>query len=93
MNPSINEWCFSIQNPGAEPENQRKCISGIVTGSTVFDDGDNITIFSIQNVTMHGDDILVTTFSGAVYILGVVDPHYEMQYPNAIGRLLKAYEQ
>lgn len=93
MKPTINEWCVSIQNPGAEPENQRKCISGIVTGSTVFDDGDYITTSSIQNVTTPSDEVSVTTFSGSVYILGRVDPHYETQYPNAMGRLLKAYAQ
>lgn len=94
MNPIINNWCVTGQNPYKAPEAQSKCIGGMVTGSGVFDDGSTIITSAIKSATQGENGVVsITTGSGSVYDLGSVDPDYEARYQGATERLLKAYGQ
>ncbi len=94
MSAILNNWCVVAHNPYKAPEEQSKCISGTVTGSEKFDDGATIITSSIKSATQDADGVVsVTTYTGSVYVLGVVDPNYEQLYPGAKERLLKSYGQ
>jgi hypothetical protein len=88
-NPRIENWgIVSLDfNPYQPPEAQAKGLAGTVFGHPEFPDGADITTSAIQGVRTEGDHIFVQTRSRE-YLLGVVNPAYEEQYPNARQRVV-----
>jgi len=69
----LEQWAVSnLSGPYTPPECQIRCISGVVSGSPLFEDGKFITTSRIVSV----EGRVVTTNSGSEYTLGDPDPDY-----------------
>ena len=84
----LEKWCVvSRACPSLQPpEQERRCLHGLVTGHPDCVDGRAVTTSLI--VGRNGNRVV--TKSGSEYELGEVDAFYESLHPEARGRLLAA---
>lgn len=79
----IENWSLLNVYPYTAPECQQPSLNGDVFGHPDISDGMNITTSSVKKV----ENGIAETYSGSFYELGVVNPEYEAQFPNALERL------
>lgn len=84
--PRMENWsiCNFLPDEYAAPESGVPVLRGEVHDHERFEDGTYITTSKIVAVSKDKD---ITTVSGSVYVLGVVDAEYEKMFPGAKDRL------
>ena len=89
----LESWCVTPLpvSPYTPPEGAPHGLHGTVYGHPMFEDGATITTTEVAGLVVDGDNIVARTRSGTQYVLGAVDPKYEMAYPNSRQRLVNAY--
>lgn len=90
--PYLQNWSV-IHSPSDSykpPETLQHFLCGDVTNHPEIKDNSNITTSAIMRIYEEDGNLCCQT-SHRVYQLGVIDPEYEAQNPNAIKRLLKVY--
>lgn len=85
MSYRLENWSFVTDNPFSAPELGRHMFHGFVYGHPKFDDGAEIT----TSYVVSQKNGIFKTQSGSEYVLGVVNPEYEVSFPDAYNRLLK----
>jgi hypothetical protein len=86
----LEKWALIVLagSPYDAPETWKQALTGEVQGHPRFKDGDFVTTSSIVGGRVESDNIIVTTKTGSEYLLGVVDPLYEIAFPDARARML-----